>query len=234
MLSLQKVHSRMRQIDIIIEDCIRKAAPGLKVLAMQARIVNVPTLPAVQAALAKAADYVKGHFALADINKRPGIAATRQAYKACGKDPNRYRPSQEQLCRRIVSGKELYFVNNVVDVFNAVSVLSGYSIGAFDADKIQGDKLALGVGRSGEPYVGIGRGELNIEGMPVYRDMVGGVGTPTSDNERTKIDVGTTSILVCVNVYADEMPVDEVAALSRSLLEEHCAATGFSVRVACA
>ena len=40
------------------------------------------------------------------------------------------------------------------------------------------------------------RGELNIEGMPVFRDMVGGVGTPTSDNERTKIDVGTTSILV--------------------------------------
>ena len=27
---------------------------------------------------------------------------------------------------------------------------------------------------------------LNIEGLPVYRDAVGGIGTPTSDNERTK------------------------------------------------
>ena len=44
----------------------------------------------------------------------------------------------------------------------------------------------LGVGKAGEPYEGIGRGTINIEGLPVYRDQIGGVGTPTSDNERTK------------------------------------------------
>ena len=63
-----------------------------------------------------------------------------------------------------------------------------YSIGGFDADKFVGDTLTLGVGRAGEPYEGIGRGLLNIEGLPVYRDAEGGVGTPTSDNERTKND----------------------------------------------
>ena len=35
----------------------------------------------------------------------------------------------------------------------------------------------LGIGKSGEPYEGIGRGELNIEGMPVYRDAMGGIST---------------------------------------------------------
>lgn len=215
----------MRKISIEIDNTLRSAAPGFKAVVLQCDIVNGETTAAVKRVLTEAAETVKERYTLADINKRPGIAATRQAYKACGKDPNRYRPSQEQLCRRIVTGKELYFVSNVVDIFNAVSILSGYSIGAFDADKIQGDVLRLGVGRAGEPYVGIGRGELNIEGMPVYRDAAGGVGTPTSDNERTKTGPDTTSLLVCINIYGQEMPAEEVAALSADLLKEHCSAT---------
>lgn len=42
---------------------------------------------------------------------------------------------------------------------------------------------------------------LNIAGLPVYRDAIGGVGTPTSDNERTKIDINTRRVLVLVNGY---------------------------------
>ena len=61
--------------------------------------------------------------------------------------------------------------------------------------------MTLGVGKKDEPYEGIGRGVLNIEGMPVYRDLKGGVGTPTSDHERTKIDGSTTHVLVIINGY---------------------------------
>ncbi|MBL7970144.1 MAG: hypothetical protein JNL03_01380, partial [Prolixibacteraceae bacterium] len=43
-----------------------------------------------------------------DISKLPAIAASRKAYKACGKDPARYRLSAEALLRRVVSGKGLY------------------------------------------------------------------------------------------------------------------------------
>ena len=76
-----------------------------------------------------------------------------------------------------------------------------YSIGGFDADKYEGDTLTLGVGREGEPYEGIGRGIINIAGLPIYRDARGGVGTPTSDNERTKIDIATTHLMVLINGY---------------------------------
>ena len=65
----------------------------------------------------------------------------------------------------------------------------------------EGDTLTLGIGKAGEPYEGIGRGLINIEGLPVYRDSRGGVGTPTSDNERTKIDLNTTHLLVLINGY---------------------------------
>ena len=130
-----------------------------------------------------------------------GIEATRKAYKACGKDPSRYRPSNEQLVRRTLQGKDLYQVDTAVDLINLASMKYGYSIGGFDRDKIEGETITLGIGKAGEPYEGIGRGVLNIEGMPVYRDAVGGIGTPTSDNERTKMSIGTTHLLALVNGY---------------------------------
>ena len=130
------------------------------------------------------------------IKQMPPIHATREAYKKFGKAPSRYRPAAEALIRRIVKGEELYKINTLADLVNLASIYTGYSIGGFDLDKIQGD-LVLGIGRAGEPYEGIGRGMLNIENLPVYRDNIGGVGTPTSDNERTKITLETT-IFFCL------------------------------------
>lgn len=148
----------------------------------------------------KAAE-LKSRQTVDTIKQISGIAATRAVYKACGKDPSRYRPSNEQLVRRILQGKDLWAVNTAVDVGNLVSIDYGYSVGCFDYDKISGNKITLGVGKAGEPYEGIGRGVLNIEHMPVYRDGIGGIGTPTSDNERTKMSLATTRMLAVVNGY---------------------------------
>ena len=105
------------------------------------------------------------------------------------------------------------------------SIRYGYSIGGFDADKFEGDTLTLGIGKAGEPYEGIGRGELNIEGMPVYRDAVGGVGTPTSDNERTKLSVETTRLLAIINGYSGKEGLQEAAEYMVELLKEYALAT---------
>lgn len=114
----------------------------------------------------------------------------------------------------------LYQIDTLVDLINLASIYSGHSIGGFDLDKIQGDRLVLGIGKAGEPYEGIGRGELNIEGMPVYRDAVGGVGTPTSDNERTKISEGTTHLLAIMNGYSGSEGLEENVTYMVDLLKE--------------
>ncbi len=219
----------MKELDIEFSPEIAAAAPQLIVVRLSADVVNGPTDPALREELETVAGRVKESYELADINKRPAIAATRAAYKALGKDPNRYRPSQEQLMRRIVNDKGLYYIDNLVDVCNLVSIVCGCSIGAFDTDKIVGDKLTLGVGRAGESYEGIGRGTLNIEGMPVYRDEAGGVGTPTSDNERTKVSDTTRYLTVCVNAYGQEMPPEAIAEMYAGYLRKYCGATAVSV-----
>lgn len=153
------------------------------------------------------------------------IQATRRIYKLCGKDPSRYRPSGEALVRRVLQGKQLYQIDTLVDLINLASMKYGYSIGAFDGEKFSGDKLTLGIGREGEPYEGIGRGMLNIAGLPVYRDSIGGVGTPTSDHERTKVTLSTTRLLVLVNGYdGSEQGVSQTAEYIVQLLGKYCEA----------
>lgn len=164
------------------------------------------------------------------VNKLAGIAPTRAAYKALGKEPNRYRPSAEALMRRCVKGLELYRTLSIIDLTNLVSLVSGHSIGAFDADAIEGD-LLLGVGREGEPYEAIGRGQLNIACLPVFRDSVGGVGTPTSDNDRTKLSPSTRHLVMTVNMYGPGL-VDEQETIDllRRLLQDYACATNIVLR----
>lgn len=217
-------------MDILFDDKIRSAAPGLQVITFEATVSNPPTPDDLWDAICRTAADMASVLDLPDVNKRPAISATRAAYKALGKEPNRYRPSAEALTRRAVKGMELYRIDTLVDLINLVSLRSGYSIGGFDLDKIDGQTLTLGVGREGEPFEAIGRGMLNIAHMPVYRDNTGGIGTPTSDNERTKLDASTSRLLMCVNIYGEEMPPAELTALCTGLLEKYASASDISIK----
>ena len=212
-------------MEIRFENEIQAAAPGLEVLCMEADIENGDTADELWNEIEQCAAAIKESTPMEKVRHRPAIDATRAAYKALGKDPNRYRPSAEALCRRPVKGLELYRTLTVIDLINLLSMASGHSIGGFDADKIDGDCLTLGVGRAGEPYEAIGRGQLNIEGLPVYRDGVGGVGTPTSDNDRTKLSPDSRRLLMTVNMYGpSEMLPEDVEAMARRLLTDYAGA----------
>ena len=186
---------------IIISDDIRQRCPEMVGAAVLASVKNTEENEALWSEIERFIEGYRQRHTPESIKQMPAIEATREAYKRCGKDPSRYRPSGEALVRRTLKGHDLYHVSTLVDLINLASIAYGYSIGGFDADKIQGTTLTLGIGREGEPYEGIGRGTLNIAGLPVYRDDVGGIGTPTSDHERTKLSLDTTQLLAIVNGY---------------------------------
>ena len=159
-----------------------------------------------------------------EISKMPTVAATRKGYKALGKDPARYRPSAEALLRRVVKGKGLYKINNVVDLLNLVSISTGFSIGGYDADKIEG-KIELGVGEANEPYEGIGRGTLNIEGLVTLRDDKGAFGTPTSDSVRTSVTNETKRFLMVILDFGGLQELTEAMSVAVDLLSRFGYAT---------
>ncbi len=123
----------------------------------------------------------------------PKILATRAGYKALGKDPARYRGSAEALLRRIITGKGFPQINAVVDIINLVSVESRLPIGLYDLARVKGD-MVFRAGRAGETYKGIGKYDLNLEGLPVFSDAEGPHGSPTSDSERTMVTSATQNV----------------------------------------
>ena len=209
---------------IIVSEEIKNACPQFAGIAVAATVKNTPYSEALWQKIDEFTVRYREMYTTDSIKDMVTIHATREAYKKCGKDPSRYRPSGEALCRRIFRGIPLYQIDTLVDLINLVSIRYGYSIGGFDADKFEGDTLTLGIGKAGEPYEGIGRGALNIEGMPVYRDAIGGVGTPTSDNERTKLGLETTRLLTIINGYSGKEGLREAADYMVELIKEFASA----------
>lgn len=215
---------------IFVSDEIKKACPIFVGAAVNAIVENTSHSDGLWKEIYELENKLRQELTTESLKELASIAATRKVYKACGKDPSRYRPASEQLIRRILQGKELYQIDTLVDLTNLASIVFGYSIGGFDADKIVGDTLRLGIGQEGEPYEGIGRGALNIAGLPVYRDSKGGVGTPTSDNERTKIDLQTKHLLVLINGYdGNEERVLKNALYIQELLRRYAKSDGGTI-----
>ncbi|MBR1395672.1 MAG: hypothetical protein IJ559_08465 [Prevotella sp.] len=219
-------------MNIIVSQEIEQVCPGFVGASVEASVVNTPYCAELWDEIHALEERFRRELTTESLKMLPGIAATRAVYKKCGKDPSRYRPASEQLIRRMLQGKELYQIDTLVDLVNLASIAYGYSIGGFDADKIVGDTLTLGVGREGEPYEGIGRGQLNIAGLPVYRDRQGGVGTPTSDNERTKMTMATTRLLVLINGYdGNRERVEANARYIQQLIVKYAASDGGTVTI---
>ena len=212
---------------VIVSQEIKTVCPEFVGACVEAEVVNTPYSEELWKEIEALGNKFREELTTESLKEMTSIAATRRVYKACGKDPSRYRPASEALIRRVLQGKELYQRDTLVDLINLASIAFGYSIGGFDADKFVCDTLTLGIGREGEPYEGIGRGLINIHGLPVYRDAQGGVGTPTSDNERTKMMLATTHLLVLINGYdGDERRVCQNAEYIQELLRKYCQSDG--------
>jgi DNA/RNA-binding domain of Phe-tRNA-synthetase-like protein len=214
-------------MEVIVSKEIEQVCPEFVGACVEAGVVNTPYSEALWKEIEALGHRYRQELTTETLKEMTSIAATRRVYKACGKDPSRYRPASEALIRRVLQGKNLYQRDTLVDLINLASIAYGYSIGGFDADKFVGDRLTLGIGREGEPYEGIGRGMINIHGLPVYRDAEGGVGTPTSDNERTKMTLDTRHLLVLINGYDGNVErVSENAEYIQELLRKYCQSDG--------
>ncbi len=211
-----------KMVKISIDENFSKSCPLFKGAALIANIKNSLYDEGLWQEINICTERCQKVFTAENIKEFPPVKYTRNAYRTFGKDPSRYRPSSESLIRRILQGKPLYQINTTVDLINLASMEFGYSIGGFDYSKINGGTIRLGVGEKGEPYVGIGRGEFNIENMPVYRDAIGGIGTPTSDNERTKLDLDTNMLLAIVNGYdGNESNIVKCAERIKELVQKY-------------
>ena len=187
-----------------VEAC---ASPDGLLQEMKARETEIQKLPFPRGVLAS-----------------PQVEATRLAYKALGKDPSRYRGSAEALLRRVVAGKGLPQINAVVDVINLVSVESRLPIGLYDLGHVTGEIL-FRAGRAGETYKGIGKYDLNLEGLPIFCDAAGPHGSATSDSERTMVTAATKEVLAVIVSFGGAENLERWTQRLGTLLQEYALGT---------
>jgi DNA/RNA-binding domain of Phe-tRNA-synthetase-like protein len=156
------------------------------------------------------------------------ILAARAGYKTLGKDPARYRGSAEALLRRVIAGKGLPRINNVVDAINLVSVESRLPVGLYDLSHVHGD-IIFRAGRAGETYKGIGKYDLNLEGLPVFSDAAGPHGSPTSDSERTMVTLATKQVIAIIISFGGPETLPRWGRQMIEILQKH--ASGKSIQI---
>lgn len=216
-------------MDVLIEDFIRDNLPkcrlGLLTATVKAGRADEMLQNKIHEAMHqwedKTFEEIRAHAVMAD---------TRNAYKALGADPNRYRPASDSLLRRIVKKKGLYSINNIVDTINLISIETAYSIGGFDQNKID-RPVTLTKAPEGIEYDGIGRGKLNIANIPVLKDANGYFGTPTSDSMRTLIDEHSSNILIVFYDFYANKTLEPALGLAKKYLQQFASAESVQIKL---
>ncbi len=106
-----------------------------------------------------------------DLQAHPFIARWRDAFRAAGINPNKYRSSVEALLARVQKGSDVPALSPAVDLANAVSLRSWLPAGAHDVDRLA-DTLEVRVAAGAETFHPIGGAmpETVEAGEIVYAD----------------------------------------------------------------
>ena len=106
---------------IIVSKEIEQVCPEFVGACVEAQVRNTSHHAELWDEIRRLGDKCRQKLTTESLKELPSIAATRRVYKACGKDPSRYRPASEQLIRRMLQGKELYQIDTLVDLVNVAS-----------------------------------------------------------------------------------------------------------------
>jgi DNA/RNA-binding domain of Phe-tRNA-synthetase-like protein len=215
---------------IAIDAEVKKKCPSTTLGWLTAHVASKPAPPALLEEMKTCEAKILGLAEPRVVLDSTSIRATRAGYKALGKDPARYRGSAEALLRRILSGKNFPQINAVVDIINLVSAESRLHIGLYDLANVKGD-ITLRAGRAGETYKGIGKYDLNLEGLPIFCDGLGPHGSPTSDSERTMVTPATQHIGAILISFGGAEGLENSCQRMSALLERYAGATDLKISI---
>ena len=137
---------------ILVSDEIEKVCPSFVGAHVEVSVRNTPYSEGLWNEINRLGQQLRATLTTETLKDISGIAATRRVYRACGKDPSRYRPAAEAPHQAYAAREGTLPNQTLVDLVNLASIKFGYSIGGFDAEKFEGDTLTLGIGKAGEPY----------------------------------------------------------------------------------
>ena len=86
---------------------IESVCPEFVGACVEAQVVNTPYCEELWQEIEALGERFRSELTTESLKDMTSIAATRRAYKACGKEPPRDRPAAEALLRRLLQGKNM-------------------------------------------------------------------------------------------------------------------------------
>jgi len=118
-----------------------------------------------------------GKFGSTPVIEHPYIATWREAYRKFGAKPKNYPSSIEKLNRRVLNGATIGHINNLVSLYNTISLRHILPVGGEDLDKIVGDVLLTRASNDEPPVFLLGEKEARPPhaGEIIYKDDSGAI-----------------------------------------------------------
>ena len=214
-----------------IESTLKDRFPGLNVLLGHISEVTVKkSSEELQKVKADVCKQVQEKYTIEFLKDVPIFRAYRDFFWKVGVDPTKIRPAAEALIRRIVAGKPIPTINNVVDSYNLASIQSGVALAAFDSAVLQGD-LLMRTADTGETFLGIGmRDPMELHGGEIVvsdKETLIAV-YPYRDAEKSKVSDKTRQvlILVCGVPGLDEKVLEEAGEIAITYITRFCGGNG--------
>ncbi|MFQ5977611.1 MAG: B3/4 domain-containing protein [Candidatus Heimdallarchaeota archaeon] len=154
--------------------------------------------PEFKARLAEISQQIREKFTLENLKDDALVRKYRTFFWRLNIDPTKTRPASEALIRRVLAGN-FPQINNLVDIYNIVSLETGIPLAAFDLACVSGDVLTLRFATENEPFVGIGMKKPKIlrGGEVVIADAERLVAIyPHRDADYTKVTLETKDVVI--------------------------------------
>ena len=188
----------MSILSIRIEDRVKEKFPEIALAYTIVEGVQVKaTEPEKVLFMRKIEEEMRSKYNIDELKGNPLIRAYRDFYWRIEIDPTKQRPSSEALLRRVLRGRKLPLINNVVDAGNLASLKTLIPIGLYDLDKLL-PPLVLRFAKEGEVFQPIGgKTEVLTENQIVLADAEKIVHIfPHRDSIQTCIRENTRNVLV--------------------------------------
>lgn len=116
-------------------------------------------------------------FGNTPVIEHPFIAIWREAYRKFGAKPKDYPSSVENLTRRVLNSATIGHINNLVSIYNTISLRHILPVGGEDLDKIVGDVLLTRAGTNEPAVFLLGEKEARAPhaGEILYKDENGAI-----------------------------------------------------------
>ena len=217
-------------VDVIICEELKKICPEMTLGCIQAHVDVESSSDSLWKEINDYCEVLKKEMHIEELASLPRIKEGREIYKKLGKAPSKYRLSSEALIRRILQGKGVYKINNIVDINNLISLKSKFPAGSYNIENLH-NPISLMIGKKDEQYKGIGKDRINIENLPVLTDSVGSFGSPTSDSERAMITSNTSEILMIIYSFSGSTDIDEYLKYGKEILEKYANGKDIKIKI---